>query len=122
MVSNYADGLTSWVYRITEALRGKAYSFCLAKDKQADTMDAFCCIERGQNLRTVYAMKDPKWTFYSQGAEQFFEEAHLYQQKLIRKRMDKRILIAYCARLGLDITDDLFWKSEQSILVERIAW
>lgn len=122
MVSNYADGLTSWVYRITEALSGKAYSFCLAKDKQADTMNAFCCIERGQNLRTVYAMKDPKWTFYSQGAEQFFEEAHLYQQKLIRKRINKHILITYCARLGLDITDDLFWKSEQSILVERIAW
>ena len=31
MVSNYADGLTSWVYRITEALRGKSLQLLLGE-------------------------------------------------------------------------------------------
>lgn len=67
-------------------------------------------------------MRDPKWTFYCQGEALPFEDGRLYQRRIIKRRMNKNVLISYCARLGYDIAGDLFWKSSQSILLERIVW
>ena len=67
-------------------------------------------------------MKDPKWIFHCQGEIQPFEDKELYQQKMIKRRLDKDALISYCIKLGIDIRDDAFWESQQSILVERLSW
>jgi hypothetical protein len=85
-------------------------------------MNAFSLIEDGKSLRTVYAMRDPGWTFYGQGEILPFEDERLYGQRLVKRRLNKNILTDYCARLGYDITDHLFWKSTQSILLERVMW
>ena len=55
-------------------------------------------------------------------AQAAFEDGRLYQRRIIKRRMNKNVLISYCARLGYDIADDLFWKCSQSILLERIVW
>ncbi|WP_232213821.1 hypothetical protein [Prevotella sp. oral taxon 317] len=67
-------------------------------------------------------MKDPKWKFLCQGEIQPFEDKELYQQKMIKRRLDKDALISYCIKLGIDIRDDAFGESQQSILVERLSW
>ncbi len=122
MFSNYADGLSSWAYQITASLKIKAYLFRISTDDYPEAMNAFSLIEDGKNLRTVYAMRDPKWTFYCQGEALPFEDGRLYQRRIIKQRLNKDVLISYCARLGYDIAGDLFWKSSQSILLERIVW
>ena len=85
-------------------------------------MNAFSYIEKGKEVRIVYAMKDPKWKFYCQGEIQPFEDKELYQRKMIKRRLDKDALISYCIKLGIDIRDDAFWESQQSVLVERLSW
>lgn len=122
MFSNYADGLSSWAYQITASLKIKAYLFRISTDDYAEAMNAFSLIEDGKNLRTVYAMRDPKWTFYCQGEALPFEDGRQYQRRIIKQRLNKDVLISYCAWLGYDIAGDLFWKSSQSILLERIVW
>lgn len=67
-------------------------------------------------------MRDPKWTFYCQGEALPFEDRRQYQRRIIKQRLNKNVLIRYCARLGYDIAGDLFWKCSQSILLERIVW
>ena len=67
-------------------------------------------------------MRDPKWTFYCQGEALPFEDGRQYQRRIIKQRLNKDVLISYCAWLGYDIAGDLFWKCSQSILLERIVW
>lgn len=122
MFSNYPDGLSSLIYQITHFLKTRAYCFQISASDVPDAINAFSCIENGKELRTVYAMKDPKWKFYSQGEIQPFEDTELYLQKMIKRRLDKDILVSYCVKLGIDIRDDHFWESVQSILIERLSW
>ena len=122
MFSNYSDGLSSLVYQITSALRIKAYCFRISISDIPDAINAFSCIEKGKELRTVYAMRDPGWKFYCQGKLQPFEDEGLYRRKMIKQRLNKYILISYCIKLGLDIRNDSFWESQQSILIERLVW
>ena len=122
MFSNYPDGFSSLVYNISDALKIKAYCFQISTNNAPDAMNAFRYIENGKEVRIVYAMKDPKWNFYCHGEIQPFEDKELYQRKMIKRRLDKEALISYCAKLGIDIRDDAFWESQQSVLVERLSW
>ena len=122
MFSNYPDGFSSLVYQISDALRIKAYCFQISTNDAPDAFNAFMYIENGKEVRIVYAMKDPKWKFYCQGEIQPFEDKELYQRKMIKRRLNKESLISYCAKLGIDIRDDAFWESQQSVLVERLSW
>lgn len=122
MFSNYPDGFSSLIYNISDALKIKAYCFQISTNNAPDAMNAFKYIENGKEVRIVYAMKDPKWNFYCHGEIQPFEDKELYQRKMIKRRLDKEALISYCAKLGIDILDDAFWESQQSVLVERLSW
>ena len=122
MFSNYSDGLSSLIHVLTNDLKLKAYSFRISANNIPDALNEFSCIENGKTLRTVYAMKDPKWKFYCEGEIQPFEEKEFYERKIIKQRLNKEILISYCVKLGIDIREDSFWKSQQSLFVERISW
>ena len=122
MFSNYSDGLSSLIHVLTNDLKIKAYSFRISANNIPDALNEFSCIENGKMLRTVYAMKDPKWKFYCEGEIQPFEEKEFYERKIIKQRLNKEILISYCVKLGIDIREDSFWKSQQSLFVERISW
>ncbi len=122
MFSNYSDGLGTLIHVLTNDLKLKAYSFRISTNNIPDALNEFSCIENGKRLRTVYAMKDPKWKFYCEGEIQPFEEKEFYERKIIKQRLNKEILISYCVKLGIDIREDSFWKSQQSLFVERISW
>ena len=122
MFSNYSDGLRSLIHVLTNGLKLKAYSFRISANNIPEALNEFSCIENGETLRTVYAMKDPKWKFYCEGEIQPFEEKEFYERKIIKQRLNKEILISYCVKLGIDIREDSFWKSQQSLFVERISW
>ena len=40
--------------------------------------------------------------------------------RFIKNRLNKDILLSYCAKLGFAITEAHFWESEDAILFERI--
>jgi hypothetical protein len=120
MFSNYSDGLSSLVYQITFELKTTAYNFAITAVDSPDALNLFSYIKNGDNIRTVYTMKDPKWIFYSQGETQWFEDEELYKRESIKTRLDKSILISYCTRMGFDITENGFWESNQSLLFKRL--
>jgi hypothetical protein len=122
MFSNYSDGLSSLVYQITFELKITAYCFRITVIDSFETLNSFACVSNGDEIRTVYTMRDPRWVFYSQGEIQWFEDVEFYKRKIIKTRLNKDILISYCVKLGFDITDDEFWESDQSFLVERLKW
>jgi hypothetical protein len=122
MFSNYSDGLSSLVYQITFELGITAYNFRVTTIQGSDALNSFSCIKNGDEIRTVSAMKDPQWVFYNQGEIQWFENNELYKSKIIKTRLNKDIIISYCAKLGFDITNDEFWESDQSLLLERLQW
>lgn len=111
MFSNYSDGLSSLIHVLTNDLKIKAYSFRISANNIPDALNEFSCIENGKTLRTVYAMKDPKWKFYCEGEIQPFEEKEFYERKIIKQRLNKEILISYCVKLGIDIREDFFGKA-----------
>ena len=83
-------------------------------------MNSFQFIQNGIDVRTVYAMKDPKWIFYENGIVQWFEDESYYKRRLIKNRVNKDILLSYCTKLGFAITEVKFWESKDAILFERI--
>ena len=71
----------------------------------------------------VRATQDPKWVFNNDGDVLPFENASYYERKRISDRINKDIIIEYCHKLKLDITNDDFWKSNIPALVyERLRW
>ena len=84
-------------------------------------MNSFRYISKGKSIRTVYAMQDPRWIFYENGEKQWFEYDLNYKQRIIKKRLNKDILVSYCEQLGFNISDPIFWQSEESVLFERTA-
>ena len=84
-------------------------------------MNSFQFTQKGIDVRTVYAMKDDsKWIFYENGIIQWFEDESYYKRRFIKNRLNKDILLSYCAKLGFAITEAHFWESEDAILFERI--
>lgn len=61
--------------------------------------------------RAIQCYKDgEKWMFHTEGKVQFFEDNKRYSERIKRKRFNREVIIEYCKRLGLDITDSSFWE------------
>jgi hypothetical protein len=67
----------------------------------------------GQSVRYVRAMKDPRWDFFERGSRLEFEDPVLYEQRLIRRRLDRATLIRYLAATGWNIRDGSFWETSR---------
>ncbi len=52
--------------------------------------------------RDVLAYKDPRWVFYEEGDPLDFEDLNLYKSRLVRDRLNSKILIEYLKRMGID--------------------
>ena len=48
----------------------------------SDSMNSVQFIQNGIDVRTVYAMKDPKWSFYENGIVQWFEDEMCIRDRL----------------------------------------
>jgi hypothetical protein len=80
-------------------------------------------LQKGNILRLVYTMQDPKWIYREQGEILPFEDKDNYNKKRISERLNKRIIIEYCLKLGLDIENENFWESsEKALFYECIGW
>jgi hypothetical protein len=120
MVSNYSDGWQTLTNFISSELKLNAYSFRITNNENDESFNSFSYLKKGNKIRTVYTMKDPKWVFYSEGDNQWFELEEFYKRRLIKNRLNKEILYQYCSKLNFEITNDFFWKSKQCILIEKI--
>ena len=122
MFSNCSDGWYTLVNVLSIKLQCDVCLFSItAPDVLDGAFNGFRYIRGGNPIRTVYAMQDPRWVFYEEGQKQWFENTAInYQMRMIKKRMNKEILISYCERLGFDIINPMFWQCEQSVLLEEL--
>ena len=122
MFSNYADGWYTLANVLSIKLKCDVYLFSITDPSVLyGAMNSFRYISKGKSIRTVYAMQDPRWIFYENGEKQWFEYDLNYKQRIIKKRLNKDILVSYCEQLGFNISDPIFWQSEESVLFERTA-
>jgi hypothetical protein len=77
----------------------------------------------GKSIRKVIAMRDSdEWEFMERGELQDFEEKDLYRNRIIQKRLDRQAITRYLRRVGWDISDQSFWKSDvDAIYFEETA-
>ncbi len=122
MVTNYNDGWQTLTNYIADKLKSDAFRFHMTLDLNiSDAMNSFTHWANGSKVRVVYAMKDPKWIFYEKGDPLWFENRDFYKRKMIKDRLNYNILMSYCEKLNLNITEKSFWKCNNAILLEKIS-
>lgn len=113
--SNLSDGGSSLVFIMNEFLKLDSISLRISKTEDFYKVYDFDYYKDGDSIRYVRSMQDPRWEFYERGNPLWFEDIELYKQRMIKKRMNKEILISYCLKLGFDITLENFWKNNDKI-------
>ncbi|EAW5633238.1 hypothetical protein SMW69_002888 [Salmonella enterica] len=120
MVCNIKDGWETLRHQLSGIIKHGFYSFRLDGEKTADVMNSLTYSENMTKTRVVYSMTDPQWKFYQRGDKLWFEDESYYNNRIIRKRMNKIILTEYCKKLKLDIDSDVFWNvSGETMLFTR---
>ncbi len=72
-------------------------------------------------VRTISVTQDgSRWRFDANGTVQDFEDTAAYDRRLVRERFSARMLVDYCAALGLAPFDDDFYAGPV-VLVENSA-
>ncbi len=71
---------------------------------------------RGESRRFVRAMKDGAWTFFEQGERFDWEQGDRYQARRKKDRMTRQMIVDYTRKLGVDLKDDSFWRSDHNAL------
>jgi len=121
--SNYYDGLVTLSNYLSDNLKMPFYRFELSNPEELDKKFSFAKYDGYEILRVMYAMQDPKWVFFEQGEVLPFENTANYEEKWIKDRLNKEIIIEYCSRLGFDITNNNFWESAKpALFYECISW
>jgi len=121
MISNLSDGWYTLCNVISIELNCEYYLFQSSDDNVYELSSSFTYVRNGSLERCVYSMKEGKWVFYSEGNLLPFEESQYYEQKMIKKRLTKQILIEYCKALGLFIEEEEFWKSTEESLYFKMG-
>lgn len=121
MISNYSDGWITLGNIISNESNTFNYNFRLSKDE--NLINSLTYWNNGQNQRVVYTMKDPQWIFYEQGIPLWFEDINNYQKRYIKNRLNYEILISYCEKMGIEILNEDFFKSDkEAVYIEQISW
>ena len=121
--SNYYDGWFTLSNYISEKIQKPFYLISFSNETSNDQCFLFSLYQNGAVKRMVRAMQDPKWIFYNDGTVLPFENEDYYKKRRINDRLNKDIIIEYCRKLKLDITNDDFWKSsEPALFYEYTGW
>lgn len=121
MISNYKDGWVTLGNFISNEYGAFNYNFRLSQDDSL--INSFNYWEKGKELRVVYTMKDTKWVFYEQGNPLWFEDTNNYKKRFIKDRLNFNILTLYCKKIGIDILNNDFFKSDkEAVYIKQMNW
>ena len=110
-ISNSADGWYTLVNRLCAELKSNCISIVSTEGVNLPA-NMIRIYENGESVRYVRSMLDgDKWDFFEKGVIQFFEEPSYYKRRKIRDRLDRKIIVDYLRRIGVDIEREEFWSS-----------
>jgi hypothetical protein len=118
-LSNLQDGWITLANRISGLGKFPRYSFSLSDTSVGDAKNSMEFSDGTGNIaRVVYAMRDPKWVFYQEGAPRPFEDVNLYEARYIKNRIDRDVIRRYCAKIGVHLDDYFFDGASNNISFE----
>lgn len=109
--TNMVDGADSNIYVLNKLIKGESISFSMSLPDEEYKLYRFNYYRNGESIRYVRSMHDPRWVFYEYGELLSFEDSKFYAQRMIKKRMNREILISYASKLDLDICNEKFWQN-----------
>ncbi len=123
--SNLPDGWMTLGNAIAAKLKTDLYRFSWCDEDDPDAYNGFSytdCSTPKSTDRVVYAMRDPRWIFCNQGEPCFFEDLGNYKKRGIKDRLNKEIIISYCCKLGIKVTERDFLNPRGIGLRVRHRW
>ena len=113
-VSNVADGFSSMIYMLSEAISGSHVLIQSSRTSCKYPRNSFSVIESGLLVRTVYSMLDTNgWQFFEKGNPVYFEDIINYRNRRKRDRLNNEIISDYLRNLGYGSLDEDFWISNE---------
>jgi hypothetical protein len=109
--SNLTDGWYTLMNLLTTKYKTEQLSFKITEENQKDAFYSLL-YQKEFDLRYVRVMYDNKWEFYQKGILLSFENEKFYKQRIIKNRLNLKILNQYLMSLGFDINSIDFWSSE----------
>jgi len=121
--ANYFDGWFTLSNYISKSIKEHFYLISFSNKSSYYKAFSLSLYQEGSIKRIIRAMQDPKWIFNNSGDILPIENADYYTRKKISDRINKEIIIEYCQKLKLDISDNNFWKSNvPALFYETIKW
>jgi len=114
-ISNLSDGWTTLMHNISSRIHDSIlFSVRLTLGTKEYPCNSLQVLQNGEIIRLVRAMVDTKWEFFEMGTLLDFEDPQNYKKRKIRDRVNSTIILDYLLKLGYDVRDDLFWKSNRN--------
>ncbi|GHT97028.1 hypothetical protein AGMMS49545_23570 [Betaproteobacteria bacterium] len=122
MISNISDGWNTLCHILSSSTAGHVYMFQFDDPREESHLSCFSCIKNGEDVRIVYAIKDPRWKFFQKGEILSFENNDYYQRRVISSRVNRDILSEYCHFLHLEVEKDEFWEVKNKSILFEYRW
>lgn len=100
-ISNYEDGLVNLCGLIQAQLKCKLIMCALSNEMEYPKY-LFRVLNPDDKERLILAYKEDKWTFFEKGTCLPFEDSELYKKRLIRERLNNKIIYFYLNENGVD--------------------
>lgn len=121
-ISNYEDGLTNLCHIIHSYVKGNMVICTFSNELYMEYPGYhFHYSDTNFTERTILAYKEDKWVFYEQGKPLAFENTDYYKNRLIKKRLNNKIIEEYLLKLGINIWD-IDSQVDQCITYQQNAW
>ena len=101
MFPKLQDGWRSLSRQITQNMKATSCYMRIMDDKKILLPSNYFTYSNSGNERTVYASDEYRWVFANVGEPAFFENEDYYKNRMVKKRLNKNILIEYCDKLKI---------------------
>lgn len=111
LLSNLSDGWQTLAHGLATSTAGRHVA--IRSVSGPEPLHEMQVWSGGRSIRLVRAMKDPRWDFFERGAGLDFEDPARYQERLVRRRLDRAALVHYLGVLGWSLEEEGFWESDR---------
>jgi len=119
--ANFTDGWYTAVRNYSKIYKKNAFQVGFTTSELIDYPAFFFYyfyLNKGKfTERTVHAIKEDKWVFYSDDNPLAIEDVANYTKRSIKDRINNNIIIEYLKKAGYDLTDIPFYTSNKKAIL-----
>ena len=123
ILSNHIDAHQRTMLRLNEDFGHQSFRIVISDNYEYFPECRFEFLSAEGRCRMVEVFNDDKWEFRTEGMPESFEDPKNYTQRRKRARLTPEIVIGYLKKIGWDLTEEAFWRSNRrALLAEQISW